>query len=260
MVKSKGLSPSPWGVPTLLVKGAFISALFILVLMCDRYFSMLGFILSSVIKESTFLKVLRSVIGLKLFDGPLGLSGFDMAIRTPELMSSSSWFVNVMFNMFAIVWSRRGAEYFSSSGYIWSSPGALLFLSRLRFFLIPACVIVCLNGFGFPIKDGISGVLISLNLFSKWFATVFRTSFGFVISLPSLSSTLGFSIFFSVQGFDCRNLTSSVCELLIASACLFSSSFLSCVTFFFLIWCSTSFLSFFNSIFLLILNNMADTC
>ena len=34
MVKSRGLSPSPWGVPTLLVKGAFISALFILVLMC----------------------------------------------------------------------------------------------------------------------------------------------------------------------------------------------------------------------------------
>ena len=34
MVKSTGLSPSPWGVPTLLVKGAFISALFILVLMC----------------------------------------------------------------------------------------------------------------------------------------------------------------------------------------------------------------------------------
>ena len=28
------MSPSPWGVPTLLVKGAFISALFILVLMC----------------------------------------------------------------------------------------------------------------------------------------------------------------------------------------------------------------------------------
>ena len=34
MVKSTGLSPSPWGVPTLLVKGAFISTLFILVLMC----------------------------------------------------------------------------------------------------------------------------------------------------------------------------------------------------------------------------------
>ena len=34
MVKSTGLSPSPWGVPTLLVKGAFISALFILVLIC----------------------------------------------------------------------------------------------------------------------------------------------------------------------------------------------------------------------------------
>ena len=36
-MKSAGLSPSPWGVPTLLlmlVKGAFISALFILVLMC----------------------------------------------------------------------------------------------------------------------------------------------------------------------------------------------------------------------------------
>ena len=189
MVKSTGLSPSPWGVPTLLVKGAFISALFILVLMCvllnkncmslsstsstmffricrrislsmvsnaadmsipvififmfsvtvfaashlwvqttsevlcsglkplwlcDRYFSMLGLILSSVSKESTFLKVLRSVIGLKLFGGPLGLPGFGMAIRTPELMSSSSWFVNVLFNMFAIVWSRRGVEYFSS--------------------------------------------------------------------------------------------------------------------------------------------------
>ena len=34
MVKSTGLSPSPWGVPTFLVKGAFIPALFILVLMC----------------------------------------------------------------------------------------------------------------------------------------------------------------------------------------------------------------------------------
>ena len=34
MVKNTGLSPSPWGVTTLLVKGAFISALFILVLMC----------------------------------------------------------------------------------------------------------------------------------------------------------------------------------------------------------------------------------
>ena len=45
---------------------------------------MLGLILSSVIKESTFLKVLRSVIGLKLFGGPLGLPGFGMAIRTPE--------------------------------------------------------------------------------------------------------------------------------------------------------------------------------
>ena len=33
MVKSTGLSPSPWCVPTLLVKGAFITALFILVLM-----------------------------------------------------------------------------------------------------------------------------------------------------------------------------------------------------------------------------------
>ena len=97
---------------------------------------MLGLILSSVIKESTFLKVLRNVIGLKFFGGPLGLHGFGMAIRTPELMSSSSWFVNVLFNMFAIVWSRRGVEYFSSSGYIWSSPGALLFLSRLRFFLM----------------------------------------------------------------------------------------------------------------------------
>ena len=73
---------------------------------------MLGLILSSVIKESTFLKVLRSVIGLKLFGGPLGLPGFGMAIRTPELMSSSSWFVNVLFNTFAIVWSRRGVFYF----------------------------------------------------------------------------------------------------------------------------------------------------
>ena len=63
---------------------------------------MLGLILSSVIKERTFLKVLWSVIGLKLFGGPLGLPGFGMAIRTPELMSSSSWFVNVLFNMFAI--------------------------------------------------------------------------------------------------------------------------------------------------------------
>ena len=34
MVKNTRLSHSPWGVPTLLVKGAFISALFILVLMC----------------------------------------------------------------------------------------------------------------------------------------------------------------------------------------------------------------------------------
>ena len=79
---------------------------------------MLDLILSSVSKESTFLKVLRSVIGLKFFGGPLGLPGFGMAIRTPELMSSSSWFVNVLLNMFAIVWSRRGVEYFSSSGYI----------------------------------------------------------------------------------------------------------------------------------------------
>ena len=68
----------------------------------------------------------RSGIGLKLFGGPLGLPGFGMAIRTPELMSSSSWFVNVLLNTFAIVWYRRGVEYFSSSGYIWSSPGALL--------------------------------------------------------------------------------------------------------------------------------------
>ena len=45
---------------------------------------MLGLILSSVSKESTFLKVLRSVIGLKLFGGPLGLPGFGMAMRTPE--------------------------------------------------------------------------------------------------------------------------------------------------------------------------------
>ena len=59
------------------------------------------------------------------------MPGFGMAIRTPELMSSSSWFVNVMFNIIAIGWSRRGVEYFSSSGYIWSSPRALLFLSRL---------------------------------------------------------------------------------------------------------------------------------
>ena len=210
---------------------------------------MLGLILSSVSKESTFLKVLRSVIGLKLFGVPLGLPGFGMPIRTPELMSSSSWFVNVLFNMFAIVWSRRGVEYFSSSGYIWSSPGALLFLSRLRIFLISACVIGWLSGFSFPIKDGISGVLISLNLFSKWFVTVFRISFGFVISLPSLSSTLGFSNFPRLRALTAENITSSVCALLIASACLFSS-FLSCVTFF-LIWCSTSFLSFFNSIFLL---------
>ena len=63
------------------------------------YFSMLGLILSSVIKESTVLKVLRSGIGLKLFGGPLGLPGFGMAIRTPELMSSFSWFVNVLFNI-----------------------------------------------------------------------------------------------------------------------------------------------------------------
>ena len=47
---------------------------------------MLGPILSSVIKESTFHKVLRSVIGLKFFGGPLGLTGFGMAIRTPELI------------------------------------------------------------------------------------------------------------------------------------------------------------------------------
>ena len=61
----------------------------------------------------------------------------------------------------------------------------------MRFFLISACVIGWLSGFGFPIKDGISGVLISLNLFSKWFATVLRISFGFVVSLPSLYSTSG---------------------------------------------------------------------
>ena len=79
---------------------------------------MLGLILSSVSKESTFLKVLRIVIGLKLFGRPLGLPGFGMAIRTPELMTSSSWFVNVLLNIFAIVWSRRGVEYFSSSEYI----------------------------------------------------------------------------------------------------------------------------------------------
>ena len=125
-----------------------------------------------------------------------------------------------------------------------------MFLSRLRFFLISACVIGWLSGSGFPIKDGISGVLISLNLFSKWFATVFRISFGFVIRLPSLSSTLGFSNFPRLRALTAENITSLVCALLIASACLFSSSFLSCVTFF-LIWCSTSFLSFFNSIFLL---------
>ena len=78
---------------------------------------MLGLILSSVSKDSTFLKVLRSVIGLNLFGDPLGLPGFGMAIKTPELMSSSSWFVNVLLNMFTIVWSRRGVECFSSSGY-----------------------------------------------------------------------------------------------------------------------------------------------
>ena len=93
---------------------------------------MLGLILSSVIKGSTFLKVLRSVIGLKLFGGPLGLPGFGMAIRTPELMSSSSWFVNVLFNMFAIVWSRRGVEYFSSSGYIHKAWTKLLVKSRKK--------------------------------------------------------------------------------------------------------------------------------
>ena len=125
-----------------------------------------------------------------------------------------------------------------------------MFLSRLRYFLISACVIGWLSGFGFPIKDGIYGVLISLNLFSKWFATVFRISFGFVISLPSLSSTLGFSNFPRLRALTAENITSSVCALLIASSCLFSSSFLSCVTFF-LIWCSVSFLSFSNSIFLL---------
>ena len=144
---------------------------------------MLGLILSSVSKESTFLKVLRSVIGLKLFGGPLGLPGFGMAIRTPELMSSSSWFVNVLLNMFAIVWSRRGVEYFSSSRYIRSSPGALLLLGRLRFFLISACVIGWLSGFGFPIKDGIPGVLISLKLFSKCFATVFRISLHTILTI-----------------------------------------------------------------------------
>ena len=110
------------------------------------------------------------------------MPGFGKAIRTPELMSSSSRFMNVLFNMFVIVWSGRGVEYFSSSGYIWSSPGALLFLGQLRFFLISACVIGWLRGLSFPTKDGISGVLISLNLFSKWFATVFRISFGFVIT------------------------------------------------------------------------------
>ena len=157
---------------------------------------MLGLILSSVIKESTFLKVLRSVIGLKLFGGPLGLAGFGMAIRTPELMSSSSWFVNVLFNMFAIVWSRRGVEYFSNSGYIWSSPGSLLFLSRFRFFLIFRLCYWVVKRFRFSNKG--------------WALTA-------------------------------ENITSSVCALLIASACLFSSSFLSCVTFF-LIWCSTSIL------------------
>ena len=50
---------------------------------------MLGLILSSMSKDSTFFKVIRSVIGLKLFGGPLGLPGFGMAIRTPDLMSSS---------------------------------------------------------------------------------------------------------------------------------------------------------------------------
>ena len=107
-----------------------------------------------------------------------------------------------------------------------------MFLSRLRYFLISACVIGWLSGFGFPIKDGIYDVLISLNLFSKWFATVFRISFGFVISLPSLSSTLGFSNFPRLRALTAENITSSVCALLIASSCLFSSSFLSCVTFF----------------------------
>ena len=79
----------------------------------------------------------------------------------------------------------------------------------------------------------------------KWFATVFRISFGFVISLPSLSSTLGFSNFSRLRALTAEKITSSVCALLIASACLFSSLFLKCVTFF-LIWCSTSFFSFFQ--------------
>ena len=118
-----------------------------------------------------------------------------------------------------------------------------MFLSRLRFVLISACIIGWLSGFGFPIKDWIFGMLVSLNLFSKWFATVFRISFGFVISLPSLSSTLGFSNFPRLRALTAENIKSSVYALLIASACLFSSSFLSCVTFF-LIWCCTSFLSF----------------
>ena len=62
--------------------------------------------------------------------------------------------------------------------------------------------------FRFSIKDGISGVLLSLNLFSKWFATVFRISFGFVISLPSLSSTLGFSNFSRLRDLTAENITS----------------------------------------------------
>ena len=33
--KEHGACPLPWGVPTLLVNGGFISALFILVLMCE---------------------------------------------------------------------------------------------------------------------------------------------------------------------------------------------------------------------------------
>ena len=137
MVKSTGLSPSPWGVPTLLVKGAFISALFILVLMCVLLNKNCMSLSSS--SSTMFFRICRR-ISLSMVS-----NAADMSIPVIFIfmfsMSRSSWFVNVLFNMFAIVWSRRGVEYFSSSGYIWSSPGALLFLSRLRFFLISACVI-----------------------------------------------------------------------------------------------------------------------
>ena len=114
------------------------------------YFEISGHILLSVISDSDFLMVLRSVIGLRFLTGPLGLPGLGGVIIFPVLMSILSWVSNIQLKQVVMVLLNESDPYFRSSPGISSGPVALLLLSLFRLFLTSSICIGFLSGLAKP--------------------------------------------------------------------------------------------------------------